>query len=233
MSDIPQITYKAAQKAHRDTLFEAKAKAFDRYYSWKRMTSMWMSSPQNQGCKAPQRGDILILKWDKNDKGQAYIAGILPEVALTEDGFPMTWEDTKASGENRGKFTFVDAGQSFNPKTMRMENNPVDWSRGLTTWRSLDSLAEIKALPEHERTNDQVRILTHWENVIGSRGVKSAPRKACWSENFQDHFAHCQKNAINPFDPSFKIDMTVPSEEEQMLEPQEENVKAASEEISF
>ena len=230
MSDIPQITYKTAQKAHRETLREAEADAFDRYYSWKRMTSMWMSSPQNQGCKAPQRGDILILKWDKDDEGRAFIAGILPEVQLDENGFPMIWEDTF---ENMGKFCFVDAGQSLNPKTMQMENNPVDWSRGLTTWRSLDSLANIKALPEHARSRDQVKILTHWENVIASRGVKSAPRKACWSENLQDHFAHCQKNAINPFDPSFKIDMTVPSEEEQMLEPQEENVKAASEEVPF
>ena len=233
MSGIPQVNYKAAQKAHRETLTEAEGDAFDRFYSFKRLTSMWMSSPQNQNSKAPQRGDILIVKWDKNDKGRAYLAGILPEVQLDEDGFPMTWEDRQANGKNQGKFVFVDGGQQFNPKTMLMENKPVDWSRGMTTWTSVEGLAEIKALPEAQRTEDQVRILTYHENIIATRGIKSAPRKACWSENFQDHFAHCQKNAINPFDPSFKIDMTVPSEEEQMLEPQEENVKAASEEISF
>ena len=232
--NVPQVSnYKDAQKSYRETLSKGHAKAFDAYYSFKRLTALWMSSPQNQSRRAPQRGDILIVKWDKNDKGRAFIAGILPEVALTENGFPITKDDTLDNGTQRVIYEFVDGGQQFNPKTMLMEKKPVDWSRGTSTWHSLEGLAEIKALPENERTSDQNRILKTHEKAITSRGIKSEPRKACWSENFQDHFAHCQKNAINPFDPSFKIDMTVPSEEEQMLEPQEENVKAASEEIPF
>ena len=234
MNDLPQIAnYKNAQKAYRETLSGDHANAFDRYYSFKRITALWMSSPQNQGFQPPQRGDIMTLKWDKNDKGRSYIAGIIPEIELNEDGFPVILDETLETGTTRTIYKFVDGGQEFNPQTMQMENKPVNWSRGLSTWFSLEGLAEIKALPEAQRTTDQARILRGHEKSIASRGIKSAPRKACWSENFQEHFAYCRQNAINPFDPSFKIDMTIPSEEEQMLEPQEENVKAASEEIAF